>query len=254
MNPKASPDSSVLSMLQNLMDQKGNEPCAMLIPETLDAIAQAILKHKGRITEECWKIGILLIAAKEKFTAHGEWLDWLSNNVDIPDWQAERYMKLAREYPNSTALSILGQTKALELTKIPKPERDAFLQETHLVDGQEKTVAQMTTRELEKVVRERKEPKTEDADDDVLPPFPVYCSAGECGDDEDDFVRWDSASSEQFAAELKAMQTQLQEMVEYMVSMKGHGLPDKQCVEKLRIIHSNVLNCLSLAGIETVGN
>lgn len=253
MNKKANPDAPVFSMLQALMEQEGNESsCDVLIPDTLEGIAIAVVKHKGRMTEECWIIGKLLLAAKEKLTEHGEWLDWLAKNVDIPDWRAERYMKLAREFPNSTAPSILGLTKALEITKIPESDRGAFLQEPHFVDGQEKTVVQMTTRELEKAVQDWLEPKTEDADDYQVPPISVSNGTGKYDDDEDDFVRWDSASSERFAAELETMLTQLQKMRHYMVSKKGQGLPGKQCVEKLCVIHTNVLNCLSLAGIETV--
>lgn len=252
MIKKASPDSPVFSELQALMEQADNEPYDMPIPEKLEDIAHAIVKHKGQMAEEAWIIGRLLLAAKEKLTVHGEWLDWLSTNVDITDWQAERYMKLAREYSNPTALSILGQTKALKITKLPEPERDAFLQKTHFVDGQEKTAVQMTTRELEKAVKDWLEPKAADADDYRIPLIPVSHGIRKYDDDEGDSVCWDSASSEQFASELDVVQAKLQEMEKFMVGMKFWGLPDKQCVEKLRAIHASILNCLSLAGVENV--
>ena len=250
MNKKANPDAPVFSELHTLMEQADRKPCAMLIPDTLDAIAQAILDHKGRMAEECWIIGKLLIAAKEKLTEHGEWLSWLADNVDIPDWQAERYMKLAREYPNPTALSILGQTKALEVTKIPEPEREEFLQATHPVDGQEKTVAQMTTRELEKVVREWKEPQPEALDDDESFQFPVFRSSrGRVEDDPEDTC-WDNKSREKLLSELEAMQTQLQPILEHLKSMALLGNPGERCADKLRAIYSDILNCLQLAKVD----
>ena len=66
-------------------------------------------------------------------------------------------MKLAQEWANPTALSDLGATKALALLALPPEERQKFLSENHIVDGEEKSVIDMTSRELEKAVKERDE-------------------------------------------------------------------------------------------------
>lgn len=101
------------------------------------------------------RMGKTLIALKAKLP-HGEWLSWLEE-VNLNERGAQRMMKLAREFSNPTALSDLGATKAMTLLLLPPEEREAFVAETHLVDGEEKTVIDMTSRELEKAIRERDE-------------------------------------------------------------------------------------------------
>lgn len=66
-------------------------------------------------------------------------------------------MLLARDWSNPSALTDLGATKALQLLALPESERDAFLRETHQVDGEEKTVIDMTSRELDRAIKERDE-------------------------------------------------------------------------------------------------
>lgn len=43
----------------------------------------------------------------------------------------------------------------MQLLALPETERDVFLDETHLVDGEEKTVIDMTSRELERAIKDR---------------------------------------------------------------------------------------------------
>lgn len=102
--------------------------------------------------------GIGLIEAKQQLK-HGEWQDWLAENFGLSDRQARRLMKLAQNYGDSkrTPVSVLGQRKALALLALPESEREEFLSETHQVNGEEKTVIDMTSRELEKAIKERDE-------------------------------------------------------------------------------------------------
>ena len=51
----------------------------------------------------------------------------------------------------------MSPTKALALLALPESEREEFLGETHEINGEEKTVIDMTTRELESAIRERDE-------------------------------------------------------------------------------------------------
>ncbi len=102
-------------------------------------------------------IGKRLIEAKAMIP-HGEWLPWLAEEVGYSERVAQSFMRLAREWEsNPKALSDLGATKALKLLVLPLEEREAFMAESHLVDGEEKTVIDMTSRELEKAIRERDE-------------------------------------------------------------------------------------------------
>lgn len=66
-------------------------------------------------------------------------------------------MKIAQEYSKTQPVSYLPYTKLLALLQVPEADRDEFIQETHLVDGQEKTVSEMSKRELEQAIKERDE-------------------------------------------------------------------------------------------------
>lgn len=116
-------------------------------------IADDILSRKGRIVHSFIEIGKLLIEAKEQLTKHGEWLNWLSTSVDISERMAERYMQLARAYPNSTSVSDLGMTKALALLALPEAQREDFINTPHEVGGKQKNVREMSTREVRRIVR-----------------------------------------------------------------------------------------------------
>ena len=103
------------------------------------------------------EIGRCLIEAKAQLE-HGQWTSWLAEKAEISHMQARRFMQLAREYgANCSALNNLGYAKALALLAVPAEERDEFIEAPHVVNGQKKTVEQMTRRELEKAIKERDE-------------------------------------------------------------------------------------------------
>ena len=122
----------------------------------IEAITSEILRLKNDAGNAILGIGQRLLEAKAMLP-HGEWLPWLTERVEFSERQAQRFMKLAQEWSNPTALSDLGATKALALLALPPEERQKFLSENHIVDGEEKSVIDMTSRELEKAVKERDE-------------------------------------------------------------------------------------------------
>lgn len=122
----------------------------------IDTITGEILEAKRVGGEAIITIGQRLIEAKAMLE-HGEWLPWLEEKVEFSVSAANRFMKLAREWTNSSALTNLGATKALQLLALPESERKEFLSETHQVNGEEKTVIDMTSRELAKAIKERDE-------------------------------------------------------------------------------------------------
>ena len=102
-------------------------------------------------------IGKRLIEAKT-LIPHGDWLPWLAEEVGYSERVAQSFMRLAREWEsNPKALSDLGATKALKLLVLPPEERETFMAESHLVDGEEKSVIDMTSRELDRAIKERDE-------------------------------------------------------------------------------------------------
>ena len=122
----------------------------------IETITAEILTLKQNAGEAIIGIGQRLIEAKEMLP-HGDWIPWLNERVEFSDRTASRFMRLAREWTNRTALSDLGATKALTLLALPPEEREIFMEEHHLVNGEEKTVIDMTSRELEQAIRERDE-------------------------------------------------------------------------------------------------
>nr|WP_325213183.1 DUF3102 domain-containing protein [uncultured Oscillibacter sp.] len=122
----------------------------------IEVITAEIIQLKQDAGSAILGIGDRLIEAKAMLS-HGEWLPWLEDRVEFSVRTANNFMRLSREWRNSQALANLGATKALTLLALPPDERETFMAENHLVDGAEKTVIDMTSRELEKAIRERDE-------------------------------------------------------------------------------------------------
>lgn len=96
------------------------------------------------------QIGKRLVEAKA-LVDHGEWGDYLKNEVSYSQSTANNFMRLYRELgenPNSQALGNLSPTQALSLIALPEGEREEFVQNND--------VSSMTTRELDKAVKEKK--------------------------------------------------------------------------------------------------
>ena len=114
----------------------------------IETITSEILGLKKTAGEAILAIGQRLIEAKS-LLAHGEWLPWLTEQVEFSERSAQNFMRLAREWSNPQTLADLGAAKALVLLALPEPEREAFLAEVPAED--------MSVRELEKAIRERNE-------------------------------------------------------------------------------------------------
>lgn len=123
---------------------------------TIGAITREILQLKNDAGNAILGIGQRLLEAKAMLP-HGEWLPWLTEQVEFSERTARNFMRLAREWTNRQALADLGAAKALTLLALPPEERERFMEENHVVDGEEKSVIDMTSRELEKAVKERDE-------------------------------------------------------------------------------------------------
>lgn len=114
----------------------------------IETITAEIIQLKQDAGNAILAIGDLLNEAKAKLS-HGEWLPWLTEQVEFSESTAQRFMRLAREWRNPSALTDLGATKALTLLALPAEEREQFLEANNVID--------MTSRELERAIRERDE-------------------------------------------------------------------------------------------------
>lgn len=123
---------------------------------SIETITTEILQMKEDAGNAIIGIGQRLIEAKAMLP-HGEWLPWLTEQVEFSERTAQNFMRLAREWSNPHAVADLGARKALMMLALPADERDKFMAENHIVDGEEKSVIDMTSRELEKAIRERDE-------------------------------------------------------------------------------------------------
>lgn len=122
----------------------------------IEVITKEIIASKAQAGKAIIQIGCCLEEAKA-LLSHGEWLPWLQERVELTERQAQRFMRLSREWSNPTTLSDLGASKALSLLALEPAEREEFLAQIHEVDGEEKTVIDMSARELEQAIKERKE-------------------------------------------------------------------------------------------------
>ncbi len=121
---------------------------------SIDRITLEINFYKAQTAQNIIEIGKRLLEAKQKLP-HGEWLPWLRDKVQFSVVSAQRFMKIAEEFSNASPVTHLPYTKLLALLQVPESDRDEFIQATHLVNGQEKTVSDMSRRELDQVIKER---------------------------------------------------------------------------------------------------
>jgi chromosome segregation ATPase len=122
----------------------------------LETIENEINFYKQQTAIGIIEIGKRLIEAKEQLP-HGEWGKWLEERVEFSNVTATRFMRVAKEGGNLSTLKDLSQSKIFALLDIPQEEREEFISNPHEVNGQTKTVDEMTSRELQKVIKEKKE-------------------------------------------------------------------------------------------------
>lgn len=126
----------------------------------IEVITEEINFYKRQAGSAILEIGKRLVEAKEQLS-HGEWLPWLEKEVEFSERSAQQYMRLWREYGKSATVADLGSSKALILLGLPAVEREEFVAGTHTVNGEEKTVLEMTRRELEEAVTARNDARAE---------------------------------------------------------------------------------------------
>ena len=133
------------------------------IPRTVETVTLEIqtLQHQAQqmLLGYAIEIGRRLVEVKAMLP-HGQWGEYIKQKVGYSQSTANNLMRIFEEYgapqqsmfgpeANSQALGNLSYTKALQLLAIPAEEREAFVEENHVED--------MSTRELDKAIRERNE-------------------------------------------------------------------------------------------------
>lgn len=125
------------------------------ITRPIEIITQEIQFYKGQAYMSIVEIGKRLLEAKQCLP-HGKWGEWLKDEVDFSERTAQNFMRIAKEYTNPQLIADIGNSasKAIMLLSMPAEEREEFVGEAHEINGEEKTVAEMTTKELQEVLKE----------------------------------------------------------------------------------------------------
>lgn len=201
----------------------------------IEAITQEILDAKRRGGEAILTIGRCLTEAKQALP-HGEWLPWLNERVEFSERTARNFMRLSREWSNRQALADLGAAKALTLLALPAEERESFIAENHVVGGEEKTVIDMTSRELEKAIRERKEAQEAAAKAQAEASAAEQTRAKMAEDMKLLNARLSGAQEdrEQAAQAVARLEAQLAELKEKPVEVAVEPVVDQEALEKAR--------------------
>ena len=120
----------------------------------LNTFKQEIEKLQERYEQSYLEIGRLLIQARDVYKGHGDWIKWLKENVPFSVRHAQRLIRVAEMFDDTTLVSQLGLTssKAYILTRIGKNDIAHFLHTFFPVGDRPKMVQNMTKRELEFVV------------------------------------------------------------------------------------------------------
>ncbi|CAI3260084.1 hypothetical protein CIRMBP1260_00121 [Enterococcus cecorum] len=119
----------------------------------LNIITAEINSFKQIAGQSIWEIGRRLNYVKEHDLAHGQFMEWLKT-IGFEQTEANRFMKVANELPNSATLHNLGSTALYLIATLPEEERD----KQHTTSkGETKTVDEMTVRELQELKKQLKE-------------------------------------------------------------------------------------------------
>lgn len=93
------------------------------------------------------EIGRRLNEAKD-LVDHGEWKQWLKDNVNYSQSTAINFMRISEEYAGSEAFGNLSYTQAVALLSVPAEEREQFVEENN--------ASEMSSRELQAAIKEKK--------------------------------------------------------------------------------------------------
>lgn len=119
----------------------------------INVITAEINSYKQIAGQSIWEIGRRLNYVKENDLAHGEFGDWVETlGMDIRE--AQRFMKVTSELPNTDTWSHLGSRALYLITTLPEEERT---KQHETSKGETKTPDQMTVRELSELKKQLKQ-------------------------------------------------------------------------------------------------
>lgn len=236
--------------------------------QRVEMITTEILQHKRQVFHSFIQIGLLLDEARGRLKKEGQWLYWLKNSVDISPRMAQRYIQVAQAFPDATAMSHLGMTKALALLALPEAQRENFINELHEVNGKQKTVSNMSVRELHRAIHEKMElDKLDDvsaeedgkiANKDEKSPskslLVVHRKNQNLAGQNCPEKQTEPSGLGKLTADIESAQTYLDSIVKLLERQGANDVEQGQIADDLRSLHHKVIQCLSLAKLEIPTN
>lgn len=128
----------------------------------LTTIETEIKSYQNIAGQSIFEIGRRLKHVKENDLVHGEFGKWLKN-VGMHKQQAYRFIKIADEFSNSNSTPVLhlGIKALYQLATMPEEQRNHVIKNGIETESGNKTIDEVTTRELEKYKRQLKQREEE---------------------------------------------------------------------------------------------
>ncbi len=107
------------------------------IATEINSVHRDALSFAGSALEAAYRVGNLLREAKSQIE-RGEWQRWLLENCDVSIRQAQRYMRVAKEWGTihqNDAASFLSIDQAIELTRPPAGPRSFVCEMNRIIQG-----------------------------------------------------------------------------------------------------------------------
>ncbi|WAD03295.1 DUF3102 domain-containing protein (plasmid) [Levilactobacillus brevis] len=129
---------------------QAEETSAVELSHNLTTVTTEIKTYQSIGGQAIFEIGRRLKWVKENDLAHGEYMKWLKESVNMNPTTAQRFVKIASELPNRYSSTDLGWKALYEIATMPPEERDNPQQ---LDSGETKKPDEMTVRELRETKR-----------------------------------------------------------------------------------------------------
>ncbi|MEK3933627.1 DUF3102 domain-containing protein [Bacillus sp. FSL R7-0642] len=131
----------------------------MNLSNDITVITAEIKSYQQIAGQSIFEIGKRLKHVKENDLTHGEFGKWLKEHVNFTERQARRFMQVVDEFKTDDVVRI-GSSKIFEVLQLPQEiDRQQFIEKPHTIPstGEQKTVDEMTVRELREVKKSLKE-------------------------------------------------------------------------------------------------
>ncbi len=151
-------------------------------------------------------------------------------------------------------------TKALALLALPEAQRESFISESHEVDGQQKTVNNMSVREIRRVIHEKIKPvKTDNtavkgAGESSSTLNVVHNPNLDPNNRKSLEIQPKQSDLRVLADDIGSAQTHLDNIMKVLNEQASDDIGQGRIAEDLRSLYSKILQCLNLAKLEIPAN